>query len=302
MLETVTTTMIRRPLVILLLTAATLLATVPGATAQTPFRPVAVVNDSAITGFDIDQRMRILRLLGFPTASVEALQQAALNELIEDRLKLSEGARIGLNPTPDGVAGGYDDVASSIEVATPELRTLLSNQGITEQAMDDFVAANVVWRSLVRSRFAARIEPGEAEIDSEIALSAAVRGVDYRLQEIGLPSDDAGRSAGETLALAERLRREIDSAEAFSQAARQLSRAPSAEVGGELGWVSGEALPPELSEALAELQPGDITRPLQVPGGVSLLRLVERRRLGGDDVDASDPELRERVRRAIVRA
>ncbi|MEO1460514.1 MAG: peptidylprolyl isomerase, partial [Pseudomonadota bacterium] len=154
-------------------------------------------------------------------------------------------ARIGLNPSPDGVAGGYDDVASSIEVATPELRTLLSNQGITEQAMDDFVAANVVWRSLVRSRFAARIEPGEAEIDSEIALSAAVRGVDYRLQEIGLPSDDAGRSAGETLALAERLRREIDSAEAFSQAARQLSRAPSAEVGGELGWVSGEALPPE---------------------------------------------------------
>ncbi|MEL6773865.1 MAG: hypothetical protein AAFP23_03825, partial [Pseudomonadota bacterium] len=142
MLETVTTTMIRRPLVILLLTAATLLATVPAATAQTPFRPVAVVNDSAITGFDIDQRMRILRLLGFPTASVEALQQAALNELIEDRLKLSEGARIGLNPTPDGVAGGYDDVASSIEVATPELRTLLSNQGITEQAMDDFVAAN----------------------------------------------------------------------------------------------------------------------------------------------------------------
>ncbi|MEL6266418.1 MAG: peptidylprolyl isomerase, partial [Pseudomonadota bacterium] len=226
----------------LLLGAAAALPPAPApaqeqAATATPFRPVAVVNDSAVTAFDVEQRARLLRLLGFPAASVEALQGAALNALVEDRIKLQEAARIGIEPDDELLAEGLATLSSRLQVTPAELETLAANQGITGASLRDFVAANMAWRSVVRSRFASRIQPGEAEIDREFALGTAADQVDYRLQEIGLP---VGQSRGPeaTLRLAERIRTEATTTEAFAEAARRHSRTSTAEAGGEVGWMS----------------------------------------------------------------
>ncbi|MEM6944053.1 MAG: peptidylprolyl isomerase, partial [Pseudomonadota bacterium] len=181
-----------------------------------------------------------------------------------------------------------------------ELLALMRNQGITTQAVDDFVAAGLVWNEVVRTRFASRIEPGEAEIDGEIALAGGAARSDYRIQEIGLAMTGDGRSEAETRALADRLRAELSEGGDFAAAARRFSSAPSAEQGGEVGWVSSGTLPAELNERLQRLAPGEISAPLPVPGGISLIRLIERRDQGGGG-DSDDPQLRERVRRQIIR-
>ena len=72
----------------------------PAPSTQTMFRPVAVVNDSAITGYDLAQRAQLLAALGFPVASPEALKEEALNRLVDDRLKLQEAKRFGITPHP----------------------------------------------------------------------------------------------------------------------------------------------------------------------------------------------------------
>lgn len=288
-------------LLALLLLAASPLAAQTAPPGGTPFRPVAVVNDTVITGFDLDQRVRLLRLLGFPAASAEALQQAALTELVDDRLKLIAGERLGLAPNASAIEEGYGTVAESLEVSVPELRTLLANQGISKQAMDDFVAAGLVWRSVIQTRFMSRVEPGEAEIDGEIALLAGNQSADFRLQEIGLPSTADGRTPEQTMALAEQLRQEATGDEAFTEAAERFSRAASAQQGGNVGWVSGDNLPPEIREVLSALAPGEISPPIQVQGGVTLFRLIDRRERGTREVDTSDPAIRQRVRDKIVR-
>ncbi|MEO0957907.1 MAG: peptidylprolyl isomerase [Pseudomonadota bacterium] len=264
----------------------------------TLLRPVAVVNDSVITGFDLEQRVRLLRVLGLPAASEEALREEALRLLVDDRLKLEAGKRLGLQATDDSLTRGFEEIASRIGARPGELEALLENQRITRQAVNDFIGANMVWNEVVRTRFASRIEPGEAEIDSEIALSSGGR-IDYRIQEIGLAITGDGRSEAETRAVAERLREELSNGGDFGAAARQFSSAPSAPSGGEVGWVSSATLPPELNERLQRLEPGQVAEPLAVPGGLSLIRLVDRRG-GGETGDLNDPELRERVRRAIV--
>ncbi|MEL7174043.1 MAG: peptidylprolyl isomerase, partial [Pseudomonadota bacterium] len=267
-------------------------------TSSTLLRPVAVVNDSAITGFDLEQRVRLLRVLGLPAASEEALREEALRRLVDDRLKLEAGRRLGLQANDDAIARGFEDIAGQLGARPGELEALLENQRITRQAVNDFIGASMVWNEVVRTRFANRIEPGEAEIDSEIALSGGGR-IDYRIQEIGLAMSGDGRSESETRALAERLRNELSQGGDFAAAARRYSSAPSAQSGGEVGWVSSATLPPELNERLQRLEPGQVGEPLPVPGGLSLIRLVDRRG-GGETGDINDPELREQVRRAII--
>jgi peptidyl-prolyl cis-trans isomerase SurA len=211
------------------------LLTATAAPAQTMFRPVAVVNDSAITGYDLAQRAQIMVALGFSAASADALRAAALDRLIEDRLKLQAAKRAGLSTSPEQIAAGIEEFAQNAGLSADEFRVSMSAQGVTEQALTDLVSADIVWRDLVRGRFARRVEPGEAEIDGEIALFEQRAGVAYRIAEIGLPLTDAGRSEAETLALAERLSQSLNDGGDFDEAVRTYSRSPSAARGGEVG-------------------------------------------------------------------
>ena len=278
--------------------AAVLLSAAP-VPAQTMFRPVAVVNDSAITGFDLAQRAQILIALGFPTASPDALRAESLERLIEDRLKLQEGARLRLSADADSIDAGIEEFANRSGLSVDEFRTAMSTQGVTELALNDMVSAEMVWRQVVRRRFARRVEPGEAEIDAEIALVQQRAGVSYRIAEIGLPAGDEDRSMDETQALAETLYASLSQGGDFAAAVRTYSRAPSAARGGEIGWISTAQMPPDLAETLSGLSPGQVSRPFPVAGGVTILKLIERRADAAGRIDASDPALRDRVRNRL---
>ena len=278
--------------------AAVLLSAAP-ASAQTMFRPVAIVNDSAITGFDLAQRAQILIALGFPTASPDALRAESLERLIEDRLKLQEGTRLNLSADADSIDAGIEEFANRSGLSVDEFRTAMSTQGVTELALNDMVSAEMVWRQVVRRRFARRVEPGEAEIDAEIALVQQRAGVSYRIAEIGLPAGDEDRSVDETQALAETLYASLSQGGDFAAAVRTYSRAPSAARGGEIGWISTAQMPPGLAETLSGLSPGQVSRPFPVAGGVSILKLIERRVDAAGTIDASDPVLRDRVRNRL---
>ncbi len=270
------------------------------APAQTMFRPVAVVNDSAITGFDLAQRAQILIALGFTAANPDALRAESLERLIEDRLKLQEGKRLGLSAGADSIDNGIEEFAQRSGLSGDEFRAAMSTQGVTRSALNDLVSAEVVWRQVVRGRFARRVEPGEAEIDAEIALVQQRAGVSYRVVEIGLPVGDAGRSEAETRELAEKLYASLSQGGDFAAAVRTYSRAPSAARGGEVGWVSTVRMSPELAETLSELSIGQVGHPISVAGGISILKLIDKRTDAADTIDASNPELRDRVRSRLA--
>jgi peptidyl-prolyl cis-trans isomerase SurA len=275
--------------------AVALLSATP-APAQTMFRPVAVVNDSAITGFDLAQRAQILVALGFKATNPEALRAESLDRLVEDRLKLQEGTRLGLSASAENLAAGIEEFAKRTGLSVDEFRVAMSTQGITEQALNDMVGSEIVWSQVVRRRFSRRVEPGEAEIDAEIALLQARTGVSYRIAEIGLPANDGGRGPAETQALAEKIYASLSQGGDFDAAVRTYSRAPSAARGGEVGWVPNDRLPPQLAEMLGDLAPGGVTQPFPGSGGLSILKLLEKRIDSADTIDAGNEELRRRIR------
>lgn len=266
--------------------------------AQTLFRPVAVVNDSAITGFDLAQRAQILVALGFTAASADSLRAEALDQLVEDRLKLQAGRRIGIRPSDEMINAGIEAFAQRQNVTVAEFRTLLQAQGVTDMALNDLAGAEVVWAQVVQARFRRRVEPGEAEIEEELRILEQRAAFDFRILEIGLPLTADGRTEAQTRALAEQLFASLNQGGDFNEAVSRHSRAPSAARGGEVGWVSTERMPPDTLRMLTELKVGEVSRPVSVPGGLSILKLVEKRPTG---LTASgDANLRERVRSDLV--
>jgi peptidyl-prolyl cis-trans isomerase SurA len=289
----------------MLLTAAAAPAQTPAKTpaqpsAQTMFRPVAVVNDSVITGFDLMQRAQLMVLLGYASANPDALRAAALDRLIDNRLKLQEAKRMGLSLKKADIDKSVAAFAERAGLSVNEFRAALNTHGVTSQALNDKVAADLLWAQVVRSRFARRVEPGEADIDAEIAVMQARAGASYRVLEIGLPGTDAGRTEAQTKALAERLYRSLSQGGDFAAAVKAYSRAPSAAHGGDSGWISTQQMQPDLVNALSTLEPDEVSRPLPVAGGYWIMKLIDKRVEQGGGLDPSNPQLREQVRKELV--
>ncbi len=292
-----------------LIAIAATLAAVPGvmvtgagspAAAQTPFRPVAVVNDSAITGYDLAQRAQLMVALGYPTENVDALRAQALDQLVQDRLKLEAGRDIGILPSDEAYAEGLAAFAQQAGMTPEAFIARMADSGVTESALRDLIQAEMVWRSVIRARFGSRVDVAEGEIDAEIELLGQGTTSSFRLQEIGLPFTDGGRNEAQTRALANRLYSELSAGGDFEAAARRYSRSPSASNGGDVGWVSRRQMPDELFTALQGLGVGDLTPPLPVPGGVTILKIVEMRTEASGGLDPSDPELRDQIRNRIA--
>jgi peptidyl-prolyl cis-trans isomerase SurA len=266
------------------------------ATAQTPFRPVAVVNDSAITGFDLAQRVLILSLLGYPSDNPEQLQIEALDQLVEDKLKLEAAEQIGIAATPQMITAGIEEYARRAGVPPDEFRASMDARGVTTQALDDMIGAQIVWLNVLRTRYGDQVQPGEDEIDAELALGTP-GSTEYRVLEIGLPLAEGGREA-ETRALAEELSRSLNEGGDFGAAVARYSQAPSAARGGEVGWLPIDRMPPELRQALVQLEPGEVSPPVELPGGLSILKLVDKRQTGG--APGAELRSREAIRDALI--
>jgi parvulin-like peptidyl-prolyl isomerase len=277
-----------------LLLAATL-GLAGAAEAQVTIGPAAFVNDQAVTNYDIDQRARLLLFNGAPESP--QLGQIAFSQLIEDRLKLMAGETEGVGLDDVDPDDAVRQFAEQRGLSLADLEAALAQRGASLAALRDALTAEAVWREAVRRRFGPRAQPSEAEIDQEFELAASGSAAEYQIAEIVLPDDAEGRGRE----LAEQLSRELAAGADFETLARRHSAAPSAAQGGEVGWISAAALPPEAVRALEQASVGEATPPFRAAGGVAILQRLDVRRPEAAAAGAADdPEAREAIRRRMI--
>lgn len=259
---------LRLCLTLTLLTGALAIA-VP-ASAQSSFGPAIKVNDAVITQYELDQRIRMLRLFRTPGD----IPELAAEQLIDDRLRMTAAAQLGISPSEEEIAAGMEEFAGRANLSAEQFLSALQQAGVSAQTFRDFVRAGVAWRETVRARFGPRIQISESEIDRALATGGASGGsVQVLMSEIFLPVEPGTEE--ETQALAERIRR--SNATNFARAAREYSSAPSAGQGGRVNWVPVSNLSPQLRQVILGLRPGQISAPVEVDGQIALflLRAVE---------------------------
>ena len=250
-----------------LMIAATLGLAPLQAAAQSQFGPSILVNNRAVTGYEIDQRARLLELFRTPGAS----RELAREQLVEDRLKQTEMARVGLQLSEEGLQSAMEEFAGRANLTLDQFITLLGQNGVAEETLRDFVAIGISWRDYIRTRFGGQATISEAEIDRALsATSGGTDGIEVLLSEIIIPAPPP--RAAQALATAERIS-QTRSTDAFSAQARQVSALPSRNNGGRLGWLPISNYPPQLRSLILGLGTGEVTDPIQIPNGVALFQM-----------------------------
>ncbi|MCT8160608.1 peptidylprolyl isomerase [Pseudoruegeria sp. SHC-113] len=258
-----------RALLLIVLPVAALLSALAPAAAQSPFSPVAYVNDGVVTRFELEQRIRFLEVLGTPGD----LRNEALDRLIDDRLQSQAAAQFNLTASDEEIAQGIEEFASRANLTGEQFLVEIARAGVSQQTVRDFVASGIVWRELIRGLFGPRAQVTEAEIDRALAYSSGSGGVRVLLSEIVLPT--APEFQEQVAQILPQLR-QIRSVSEFSAAASQFSAAPSRANGGRLKWRSISSLPPQIAPQILALRPGEITDPIQVPNALVLFQLRDK--------------------------
>jgi len=251
-----------------------------GASAQQggPFAPRMIVNDEAITNYEVEQRTRLVQILG----GAGEPGKVALDSLIDDRLREGEAKRLGVTLSDEELSEGMENFSSRANMSTDDFIAALGQAGVAPESFRDFVKANVLWRKIVRGRFGPRAQITEAEIDRALALSSPqgrASGAQVLLSEIVLRADtpEYRADAEET---ASRLSASVGSESEFAAAARQYSVSQSRNEGGRIPWMPLSNLPPQVAAQVLTLGPGDVSEPLALPNAIVLFQLRAIREAG----------------------
>ena len=114
---------------------------------------------------------------------------------------------------------------------------------------------------------------------------------EYKVGEIFLSSTSA--TAAQTMANATQILEALRKGGSFVGYARQYSEASTAAVGGDLGWVRPEQLPDPIAEAVRNLRPGQVSPPIALPGGVSIVAVQDTRKVLTADPRAAELNLKQ---------
>lgn len=237
------------------------------ATAQGQFSPAVIVNDSAVTSYEIDQRARLLTLFRTPGASAAMAQ----DQLIEDRLKQEEMDRVGLEISEEGLQSALEEFAARANLSLDQFYTVLSQSGVAPETLRDFVEIGVTWRDYIRTRYSRQVTITDTEIDRFINQSSGgTDGIEVLLSEIIIAAPPPQAAAA--LATAESIA-QTRSTDVFSSEARRVSALPSRSNGGRLGWLPITNYPPQLRDVILALGTGEVTAPIPIQNGIALFQM-----------------------------
>ncbi|MFM9973221.1 MAG: SurA N-terminal domain-containing protein [Beijerinckiaceae bacterium] len=231
---------------------------------------VVTVNGEAITSRDVEQRAKVsAAVYRRPQTQAQALQ-----ELIDDKIKLSEGRRIGLRLTPAGIDEILTRMASGNRQTLAQFEQNLTRAGVDPDALRAKVNADSIWNELLRQRArSGSISNAElnAELERRVAKGDATV-TDYVLRQIifVVPRDsNPGQREREANAARGRFA-DCDAGVEFMRSLRDVA------VKERVGRISAD-LPEALNTMLKKTPVGGLTPAFRTEQGVEMLAVCEKK-------------------------
>ena len=253
--------------------------------AQSPALAQAVigsVNDDPVTNVDVEQHMKILKVLQKP-----ATREAALESIYETRLKLMEISKYKVNPVDQDIGWALGMTARNMKTEPQALLGALQRAGVSDDQWKQKWKAEAGWMQLTRA-LNRTLEASEGEVRAELAKAGGNKAAEYTVRQVILVVPN-GASAEGRLAEANQLRtRFTDCASGMQLVAAFRDAAIKEPV-----TRSASALNEPLRKVLDSTPVGRLTPPSRSAQGVEMLAVCNKN-------DRQDSTAAENIRSDLV--
>jgi peptidyl-prolyl cis-trans isomerase SurA len=125
---------------------------------------VVIVNGEPITAFDIEQRSKFTQLSTQKTPA----RQVVLNELIDEKLKVKEAKRWGIDIPDADVEATYASMGSRMHLTPDQLTQSLAKSGVNSITLKTRIRADLAWQSLVRGRYRESLQLSDTDVNQAL--------------------------------------------------------------------------------------------------------------------------------------
>ncbi len=244
-------------------------------------KPTAIVNGDVITGTDVDQRLALIVLANGGKITDEErdrLRVQVLRNLIDESLQILQAKSNDISVPKDEVEQSFTRVSQNFKRTPQQMREYLRSQGSSERSIKRQIEGEMAWSRLLRRKVEPFVNISDEEVKSIMERLTASKGTqEYHVGEIFMYATP--ENAADIAANMRRIMEDLGKGRSFPAYARQFSEATTAAVGGDLGWIRPEQLPDSLAEVVKTIPIGQVAGPIQVPGGFSILSLVDTRQV-----------------------
>ena len=257
---------------------------------------IATVNGKKITQEDIANRLGTFR--NADTETLNTIKQEILDQLITDILLEEFIDRQGLVVVPEeierevnqirsNITGNQKDSGQSLEKV---LAAIGSNMDEFKKSIKHSLALGKYFNNKIDDRTLEKYFDGNKSLfngESVKVCHILIDTRDMKTQE----------ELSHTLEQIKSIKREIDSGAAFDEMAKKYSNCPSAQNGGDLGFIQRKGnLAKSFLDTAFSLRTGQVSDPVQTEFGYHLIKVTEKKE--GANIKFGD--VKEKVRVAVL--
>jgi peptidyl-prolyl cis-trans isomerase SurA len=266
-------------------TAAPVAAAPPPVRAVPLDRVVAVVNDEAVTQYELDEAKSIvlqqLKQQHVQQPPSDVLDRQVLERLITERALLQYAKESGIKVDDNQVERTIQRIAEDNKLTVDGLRAALERDHVPYAKYRDDVRNEIIMQRLREREVDSRITVSDAEVDNYLATVKAQSGGDmeYNLAHILVlvPEQATADQIEAKRRRAEEALKAIRDGADFAQVAAGFSDASDALSGGNLGWRPGARLPTVFTDVVRNMKAGDVSPVLRSAAGFHIVKLLGRR-------------------------
>jgi peptidyl-prolyl cis-trans isomerase SurA len=232
-----------------------------------------MVNGEPITNYDIDQRTK----LTFMTTHKPPSRQQVIDELIDEKVKIREAKKFGVDPTTSDIDQAYAGMSARMRITPEQLSKSLESQGVRPETLKERIKTDMVWSSLVRGRFKESLQVGEKEVVAAVKEDEKpeTESFEYKMQPIVLivPRGSAPALVEARHKEAEALRSRVQTC---GEANAFFKSMQSAAIREAVTKTSAD-MPAALREMLDKTPIGHLTEPEVTKQGIEMVALCGRK-------------------------
>ena len=212
------------------------------------------------------------------------LKKDAREELIEERLKVQEAKKLGIEVTDDDVKRMLQGLAERNKMTYDQFSQHLKGMGVDISSMGERFRAQKAWRDLIARRYGAQVSVTQMDVDRVLSSTALDTGADTIELQVSKITFGLAAQADQSLltkrfADAESLRRKFAGCRSLGDLAKSFAGAKL----DDMRFIKPSSVPEPTRTLLLSAKDGDMLPPATTTVGIEVYAVCGRRTTGANE-------------------
>ena len=237
------------------------------------------IQNEIITNIDIKNEFKYLVALNNSLSELdkEKILNISNESIIREKIKKIEISKNfkELKLNEDYSALLIKNIYSRLNIKSlSEFKMYLKDYGLVIDDINKKITIDGLWNELIIKKYGSKVTINKVKIRKKILENRKLKSKEYQLSEIIFEITSKEEIKKKYNKIVKSIK-EIG----FKNSAAIFSISDSAKIGGDIGWINENSLNKEIKKNINSLQIGEITRPIILPNGILILKLINTKNI-----------------------